>query len=45
MVPGLTDPGADVGLGALGGGGTGGRGKDVRGESMTSLVDLLTTRR
>jgi hypothetical protein len=44
MVPGL-DPGTGAVLGVLGGGGTGGRGKEVRGESMTSLVDLLTTRR
>ena len=43
--PGLAGLGAGAVLGALGGGGIGGRGNDVRGDSTTSLVDLLTTRR
>jgi len=49
MVPGavvgLACPGPGAALGAPGGGEPGGRGADVRGESMTSLADLLTTRR
>ncbi|MGO9148908.1 MAG: hypothetical protein ACLP1E_16240 [Acidimicrobiales bacterium] len=44
-VAGLTEPGAAADLGALAEGETGARGALVRGASMVSLVDLLTTRR